>query len=88
VLGASVSSIVLLLSREFAKLILIAFVLSAPVAWYAVHWWLKTYTYKAEVGILVYVLAGACAFLVAWLTMSFQSVKAATGNPVNALRNE
>jgi putative ABC transport system permease protein len=88
VLGASVSSIVMLLSREFGKLILISFILSAPLAWYAVHWWLKDYTYKVEVGIFVYVLAGICAFLVAWLTMSFQSIKAATSNPVNALRSE
>ena len=88
VLGATVSSIVFLLSREFGKLIFIAFILSAPLAWFAVDWWLKNYTYRTEVGVFVYVLAGACAFLVAWLTMSFQSIKAATSNPVNSLRSE
>lgn len=88
VLGASVSSIVILLSREFGKLIFIAFVLAAPLAWYAVNWWLENYTYKVEVGALVYIVAGVCAFLVAWITMSFQSIKAATANPVNALKNE
>jgi putative ABC transport system permease protein len=88
VLGASVSSIVLLLSKEFGKLIVIAFILSAPLAWYAVNWWLKNYTYKTEIGIFVYLLAGISAFAVAWLTMSFQSIKAATNNPVKSLRSE
>jgi putative ABC transport system permease protein len=88
VLGASVSSIVYLLSKEFAKLILIAFVLSAPLAWFAVEWWLKNYTYKIEIGFVVYLMAGALAFVVAWLTMSYQSIKAATANPVTSLRNE
>jgi putative ABC transport system permease protein len=88
VLGASVPSIVILLSREFGKLILIAFLLAAPIAWYAVNWWLKNYTYKVEIGIWVYVLAGFSAFMIAWLTMSYQSIKAATANPVTSLRSE
>jgi putative ABC transport system permease protein len=88
VLGASVSSIIVLLSKEFGKLVLIAFVLSVPIAWYAVDWWLRSYTYKVEVGVMVYVLAGIAAFLVAWITMSFQSFKAATNNPVKSLRSE
>lgn len=88
VLGASVSGIVVLLSKEFGKLILIAFVLAAPLAWYAVNWWLRSYTYKVEIGLLVYVLAGTGAFVVAWLTMSYQSMKAALSNPVNSLRSE
>jgi putative ABC transport system permease protein len=88
VLGASVSSIVLLLSKEFGKLIVIAFVLAAPLAWYGVEWWLKGYTYKADIGILVYLIAGLSAFMVAWLTMSFQSFKAASNNPVKSLRSE
>jgi len=88
VLGASVGSIVLLLSKEFGKLIIIAFVMASPLAWYSVNWWLKNYTYKVEIGILVYVLAGGFAFLVAWLTMGYQSIKAATSNPVQSLRSE
>lgn len=88
VLGASVSSIVLLLSKEFGKLILIAFVLAAPVAWYAINWWLKNYTYKVEIGILVYAAAGLFAFAVAWITMSYQSIRAARNNPVTSLRSE
>jgi putative ABC transport system permease protein len=88
VLGASVTGIVLLLSREYGKLITIAFVISAPLAWFASDWWLKNYIYKVEVGLVVYLLAGILAFLIAWVTMSFQSIKAATSNPVNSLRNE
>ena len=88
VLGASVTSIIVLLSKEFGKLILISFVLSVPLAWWAVSWWLENYTYKVEVGILVYVAAGVFAFLIAWLTMGYQSIKAATANPVSSLRNE
>lgn len=88
VLGASVSSIVVLLSREFGKLILIAFVLAAPIAWYATTWWLKSYTYKVEIGVLVYVIAGLFAFGVAWITMSYQSIRAARNNPVTSLRSE
>jgi putative ABC transport system permease protein len=88
VLGASVGSILLLLSKEFGKLILIAFIISVPVAWYAVDWWLKNYTYKVEVGFVIYVIAGILAFLIAWVTMSFQSFKAATRNPVQSLKSE
>lgn len=88
VMGASVSSIVMLLSKEFGKLIVIAFVLAAPLSWYAVDKWLQNYTYKTEIGIFVYLLAGMAAFMVAWLTMGFQSVKAARSNPVTSLRSE
>jgi len=88
VLGASVSSIVLLLSKEFGKLIVIAFLLASPLAWFAVNWWLKNYTFKVEIGIQVYVLAGGFAFLIAWITMGYQSIKAATSNPVQSLRSE
>jgi putative ABC transport system permease protein len=88
VLGASVTSIVVLLSKEFGKLIVIAFVLAAPVSWYAVNLWLQDYTYKVEIGILVYILAGVAAFVVAWLTMGYQSIKAARVNPVQSLRSE
>ncbi|MBX2895424.1 MAG: ABC transporter permease [Cyclobacteriaceae bacterium] len=88
VLGASVSSIVLLLSKEFGKLIAIAFVLASPVAWYGINWWLKDYTYKTEIGIGLFLFAGVAAFIVAWLTMSFQSFRAASSDPVKSLRSE
>jgi putative ABC transport system permease protein len=88
VLGASVSSIVLLLSKEFGKLIAVAFVLAAPVAWYGVSWWLKDYTYKTEIGVGLFLFAGLGAFVVAWATMSFQSFRAASSDPVKSLRSE
>jgi putative ABC transport system permease protein len=88
VLGASVASIVILLSKEFGKLIAIAFILAAPFAWIAIDWWLKNYTYKVQVGIGMYVLAGALAVVTTWLTMGYQSIKAANSNPVKSLRSE
>jgi putative ABC transport system permease protein len=88
VLGASVSGIVLLLSSQFGKLIFIAFVLAVPVAWYAIRWWLEDFTYRTEIGVTVYAIAGLTAFAIAWLTMSFQSIKAAISNPVKSLRSE
>src|SRR5438445_4132199 len=74
VLGASDGSIVVVLSKEFGKLILIAFVITAPLAWFGIDWWLKSYTYKTEIGIMVYLLAGAGAFAIAWITMGYQSI--------------
>jgi putative ABC transport system permease protein len=88
VLGASINSIVLLLSRDFGRLIIVAFIISAPLAWYAVNWWLEMYTYKAAIGVPVYFLAGAAALIIAFLTISFHSIKAASENPVTSLRNE
>lgn len=88
VLGASVSSIVMLLSKEFGKLVLIAFVLATPVAWWAVNKWLEDYQYKVEIGWGIFVLSGIIALAIAWITMSFQSVKAASSDPVKSLRSE
>lgn len=88
VLGASIGSIVILLSKELGKLVLIAFVLAAPLAWYGIDWWLKDYTYKTQVGVGLYLIAGIAAFFIAWATMSFQSFKAASNDPVKSLRSE
>ncbi len=88
VLGASITSIVLLLSKEFGKLVLIAFVLAVPLAWFGIDWWLKDYTYKTEIGVGLYLFAGIAAFLIAWITVSFQSFKAASNDPVKSLRSE
>jgi len=88
VLGASVSSIVILLSKEFGKLIIIAFVVAVPIAWLGVDWWLKSYTYKTEIGGLVYLFAGLLTFAIAWITVGYQSIKAATSDPVRSLKNE
>jgi putative ABC transport system permease protein len=88
VLGASVNSIVILLSKEFGRLILVAFVLASPIAWYSVTTWLESYSYKTEIGFIVYLLAGGFVLLVAGLTISFQSIKAASSDPVKSLKSE
>ncbi|MGN8224689.1 ABC transporter permease [Gracilimonas sp. BCB1] len=88
VLGASIKEIVLLLSRDFVKLILISIVAATPLAWLAIHRWLEKFAYQTELEIGVFLLAGSLALLVALVTVSWQSVKAALTNPVNSLRNE
>lgn len=88
VMGASVSSIVFLLSKEFGKLIVVAFIIAVPLAWYAVDWWLKGYTFKTEIGVMVYVFAGLFCLLIAWITMGYQSIRAAISDPVKSLRSE
>jgi len=88
VLGASVSSIVGLLSKDFLKLILLAFILAAPVAYYFMSQWLANYTYSVQIHWWLFALAGLLAIGIALLTVSFQSVKAALANPINSLRNE
>jgi putative ABC transport system permease protein len=88
VMGASVTGIVALLTREFVKLVIIAFVIAVPLGYYAMNKWLTGFAYKIELDILVFVLAGIISLLIAWLTISFESVKAAVSNPVKSLRNE
>lgn len=88
VLGASVANVVLLLSKEFGKLIIVACVIAMPLAWYGVNWWLTGYTYKTKIGVMVYAVAGLVTFVIAWATMGFQSVKAASKDPVKSLRSE
>ncbi len=88
VMGATVGSIVFLLSREFGKLIIIAFVIAVPVAWYCISTWLDTYTYRATIGVVIYLLSGGLAFFIAWITMGYQSFRAATTDPVRSLRTE
>ncbi|CAA9249149.1 MAG: Acidobacterial duplicated orphan permease (function unknown) [uncultured Cytophagales bacterium] len=88
VMGASVGSLVALLSKDFLKLVVIAFLLASPVAWWALTRWLDNFAYRVEVSWWVFALAGVLALLIAWITVSFQSIKAALANPVRSLRNE
>lgn len=88
VMGASVQGIVFLLSKEFAKLIVIAFVIAAPIAWYSIDWWLNSYAYRTEIGVVIYAIAGLAALFIAWVTMGYQSFRAASADPVQSLRNE
>jgi ABC-type antimicrobial peptide transport system permease subunit len=88
VLGASVSGITLLLSRDFVKLVVISFVIASPVAWWLMQSWLKNYTYRISIGWLVFAIAGGMSLLIAIATVSYQAIKAALSNPVVSLRAE
>lgn len=88
VMGASVAGIVALLNKDFLKLVLIGFVLAIPIAWYTMNQWLEDFAYRIEIGPGVFLLAGLAAVLIALATVSWQSVKAAVANPVEALRSE
>ncbi|MCB0549841.1 MAG: ABC transporter permease [Phaeodactylibacter sp.] len=88
VLGASVAGIVGLLSRDFMKMVALAILVAAPLAWLAMQAWLKNYAYRIDIQWWVFLLAGALAVLIAFVTLSLQSVRAARSNPVEALRSE
>ncbi|MGA0559798.1 ABC transporter permease [Larkinella sp. VNQ87] len=88
VLGADTSTIVVLLTKDFMKLVLIAIVLAAPVSWYLMDGWLAGFAYRTSMGAGVFILAGVVAVLIALVTISFQSIKAALMNPVTSLRSE
>lgn len=88
VLGASVSGIIVLLSKDFSRLVLIAFVLVIPVAWYVMNQWLNDFAYKVEVSPLVFITAGIIVLLIAFLSVFYQALKAALVNPSETLRNE
>ena len=88
VMGASVPGIVMLLSKEFGKLIIIAMTISFPLAWYGISEWLQDYKFRIELTPWIFIMAGLITFLIAWLTMSYQSIKAATMSPSKSLRDE
>lgn len=88
VLGASVSSIVMLLSKEFGKLVLIAVLISTPIAWYVMDNWLSEFAYRIDLSIWIFIIAGGLALIVAWVTMGYQCIKAAIANPVDAIKQE
>lgn len=88
VLGASVTGIAALLSKDFLKLVIISFVLAVPVAWWAMHSWLQDYSFRVTIQWWVFALAGLLSVLIAVITVSYQAIKAAVANPVKSLRNE
>ncbi len=88
VLGAPVSAILILLSREFTLLISIAFLIAAPVAWYLMHNWLKQYAYRINLGPALFVITIIGSILIAWATVGYTAIKAALANPARSLRNE
>lgn len=88
VLGASVVGIIALLSKDFLKLVLIAILLAVPIAWFAMNRWLEDFAYRIDLEWWVFALAGVLAIVIALLTISFQSIKAALVNPIKSLRSE
>jgi len=88
VLGASVEQMVVLLSRDITKLVLIAVIAATPIAYFFITRWLQNFAYKIDIGVGIFILAGALALTIAGLTVSYQSVKAALANPVESLRYE
>ena len=88
VLGASVSGIIILFSKEFLKLVLISNFIAWPIAYFAMTKWLEDFAYKADISIWIFVLSGLLAVVIALLTVSFQAVKAGFSNPVKSLRYE
>ena len=88
VLGASVLSIVVLLSRDITKLVLVALLLAIPLSYFLMDRWLESFAYRIGVPVTGLVVAGIIALLIAWLTVSYQAIRAALSNPVDALKNE
>jgi len=88
VLGASVTQLWVLLSREFIILVLLSCLIAAPIAFYFMHGWLQTYDYRIRIGPGVFVASGAAAIVVTLITVSLQAIKAALMNPVKSLRSE
>ncbi len=87
-MGASVFNLSILLSKEFTKLVVIAFIPASILAWYISDTWLNGFAYRVDISPLVFILSGLASILIAWLTVSYQSIKAATANPVDSLRYE
>jgi putative ABC transport system permease protein len=86
--GAKSNEIFSLLSREYIIWVMISIIIACPIAWYAMHKWLQNFAYRINISLWVFALAGVIALLIALLTVSFQSYKAASKNPVEALRYE
>ena len=87
-MGASVFGLTVLLSKEFTKLVVIAFVPASIAGWYVAHQWLEGFAYRIPVDPLILILSGLAAIVIAWLTVSYQSIKTASTNPVDSLRYE
>jgi ABC-type antimicrobial peptide transport system permease subunit len=88
VLGASISSIVYLFSKEFMLLITIAFVIASPIAWYFMHKWLEDYAFRITINAWIFVIGGLVSICIALATVSYRAIRAAVVNPVESLRSE
>jgi putative ABC transport system permease protein len=87
-MGASVTQITGMMSKEFVRLVLVAFAIAIPVSWYGAQKWLQGFEYKTPLNITPFVYAGLSALVIALLTISYESFKAANTNPARTLRNE
>ncbi len=88
VLGGSVASVVLLLSKDFTRLVLFSFPIAIPIAWFSMYKWLQSFPYKTAIEVWVFVAACVTTLIICWLTVIYQSLKAALANPVKSLRSE
>jgi putative ABC transport system permease protein len=88
VLGARISGIIQLLAKDFIKLVMAALVIAIPVSWYAMNKWLQDFAYKTNLSWTIFLVAGLLAIMIALITISFQSIKAAIANPVKSLTTE
>jgi putative ABC transport system permease protein len=88
VLGATISQLVTLLSKDFVRLVLIAFVIATPLAWFGINQWLQNFAYRTAISWWIFAAAGLLMIVVAFITLSFQTIKAAIANPVKSLRTE
>ena len=87
-LGASVTQVTKMLSKDFIKLVLISFVIGAPIGYYTVSKWLERFAYHIDINLMVFVLAGIISISIAILTIAYESIKAARTNPVDSLKGE
>jgi putative ABC transport system permease protein len=88
VLGASVPGIVLLLSKEFTKWVIVANIIAWPIAYLFINNWLQEFAYRTNIGIFIFIVSGVSALLIALIMVSYQAIKAAVANPVESLRYE
>jgi putative ABC transport system permease protein len=88
VLGASVSGIIVLLTRDFIRMVAIAFVIAAPIAWLLMNKWLQNFEYRENIAWWIFGVAACAAFLITIITVGFRGLKAATTNPAVVLKNE
>jgi putative ABC transport system permease protein len=88
VLGASVTNIVRMLSTDFVKLVMLAFVIATPIAWWFMHTWLQEFAFRIDLNWMIFAVTGIVALIVALITLSFQAIRAAIANPVDSLKTE
>jgi len=88
VLGATVPNILLLLTKEFTKFVFLANIIAWPIAYYIMNKWLQNFAYRIDLSVWIFILSGLAALAVALITVGYQSIKAATANPVDSLRYE